>query len=68
MRLEQWLFWDSVLSEEWCNKFVKNVLDIYDPQKPKLRLVNENQDPDPNFRMSEIRWLAIDKEKVLVDY
>ncbi|SVE07118.1 uncharacterized protein METZ01_LOCUS459972, partial [marine metagenome] len=67
MRLEQWLFWDSVLSEEWCNEFVKNVLDIYDAQEPKLRLVNENQDPDPNFRMSEIRWLAIDKEKVLVD-
>ena len=40
MRLEQWLFWNSVLSEEWCDEFVKNVLDIYDPQEPKLKLAN----------------------------
>ena len=51
MRLEQWLFWDSVLSEEWCDEFVKNVLDIYNAQEPKLMLSNENQDPDHNFRM-----------------
>ena len=67
MRLEQWLFWDSVLSEEWCDEFVKNVLDIYNAQEPKLMLSGENQGSDHNFRMCEIRWLAIDKEKVLVD-
>ena len=67
MRLEQWLFWNSVLSEEWCDEFVKNVLDIYDPQEPKLKLANENEDPDPNFRMCQIRWLDIEKEKELLE-
>ena len=65
MRQEQWLFWEGVLDDKWCDDFVSNVLRLYPPEKAKLG--NEKIEPDPEFRESEIRWLGVDREKVLVE-
>jgi len=68
MRQEQWLFWEGVLDDIWCDEFVSNVLRLYPPEKTALVVQgNEPIEPDPEFRESEIRWLGVDREKELVE-
>ena len=51
MRQEQWLFWEGVLDDIWCDEFVSNVLRLYPPEKAKLSQGNEKIEPDPEFRV-----------------
>jgi len=60
MRHEQWLFYRSSLSSDWCDKFVDHCTTQYEPQPATIGF-NDASKPDQH-RECEIRWLNKDQE------